>query len=306
MRNTAIILASVLTLAGCGTGKTSGDSTAETQPRTAVTLTHAAYGHITKTLTFQARTAYLDKSSAASPISGFITKTYVQQGMRIGPGQPLYDIESKERHATGDGGLITIKAMHRGIVLDVLQQTGSYVAEGTVLCTTAESESLIFVMNIPYEQRGYIKEGSRCIMELPDGTKLAATVMQPLATMNTASQSEQIIASAKSGFLPEGLNVNAVFTLRNTNSSESMILPAGAVQSDESIKKHWVMKLAADNTAVKVPVEVTGRSTSEIEVISSDITPQDDIILEGSYGLEDGAAVCVKESVSITGQEESL
>lgn len=273
---------------------------AETQPRTAVTLTHAAYGHITKTLTFQARTAYLDKSSAASPISGFITKTYVQQGMRIGPGQPLYDIESKERHATGDGGLITIKAMHRGIVLDVLQQTGSYVAEGTVLCTTAESESLIFVMNIPYEQRGYIKEGSRCIMELPDGTKLAATVMQPLATMNTASQSEQIIATAKSGFLPEGLNVNAVFTLRNTNSSESMILPTDAVQSDESLTSHWVMKLSADSTAVKVPVKVTGCSSSEIEFISADLSTEDDIILEGSYGLEDGAAV------SITGQEESL
>ena len=37
-----------------------------------------------------------------------------------------------------------------------------------------------------------------------------------------------------------------------------MILPQNAIQSNEMLTEHWVMKLANDSTAVKVPIQ-TGK-----------------------------------------------
>ena len=79
-----------------------------------------------------------------------------------------------------------------------------------------------------------------------------------------------------------------------------MMLPKSAVQSDETLTEHWVMKLADDNTAVRVPVEVGNSNASEIEIKSDALSPQDRIILTGGYGLEDGAKVVVtKEEAAL-------
>ena len=201
---------------------------------------------------------------------------------------------------SGNRTAIPIQAERDGIVLDVQQQAGSYITEGAVLCSVAEAGSLIFEINVPYEQRRYAYSGNKCMLELPDGTRLTATVHAPLATMNTVSQSERVIARAKAPFLPEGMNVKAVFTESGSFSDKGMILPKSAVQSDETLTEHWVMKLADDSTAVKVPVEVGNSNASEIEIKSAALSPQDWIILTGGYGLEDGAKVVVtKEEAAL-------
>ncbi len=99
---------------------------------------------------------------------------------------------------------IEIKAERNGIVTDAQAQTGSYAPEGTALCILADAGSLVFEINVPYEQREHAKPGSRFIMELPDGTRLTATVQSPLVTMNTASQSERVVAIADAPFFPKG------------------------------------------------------------------------------------------------------
>ena len=109
--------------------------------------------------------------------------------------------------------------------------------------------------------------------------------------MDIASQSEQIIARAKASFLPEGLNVKALFTTNSTSASKDMVLPKSAVQSDETLTEHWIMKLSADSTAVKVPVEVVRSNAAEVEIKSGTVSLQDNIILTGGYGLEEGARV---------------
>ena len=152
----------------------------------------------------------------------------------------------------------------------------------------------MFEINVPYEQQRYAYSGSKCMLELPDGTRLAATVHAPLATMNTVSQSERVIARAKAPFLPEGMNLKAIFA-ENNASSKGMILSKSAVQSDETLTEHWVMKLADDSTAVRVPVEIGNSNVSEIEIKSTTLSPQDLIILTGGYGLEEGAKVVVTQ-----------
>ena len=301
MKYQIVLLLLIVSLGGCGQRGTSNGNMQEEKPGTAVTLTHTAFGKIEKEIILSATTMYQNKSVVSAPIPAFITEVLVQPGSRVKAGDVLYRIESKEQHALGNGNhaVIPIKVERDGIVLDVQQQAGSYVTEGAVLCSVAEAGSLVFEINVPYEQQRYAHSGSKCMLELPDGTRLTATVHAPLATMNTVSQSERVIARAKTPFLPEGMNVKAVFT-ENDSSSKGLILPKSAVQSDETLTKHWVMKLADNGTAVRVPIEVGNSNASEIEIKSDALSPQDRIILTGGYGLEDGAKVVVtKEEAAL-------
>lgn len=301
MKYQIILLSLIVSLSGCGQREASNGNIREEEPKTAVTLTHAAFGRIEKEIIFSATTVYQNKSVVGAPIPAFITEALVRPGSRVKAGETLYRIESKEQHALGNGShaVIPIKAERDGIVLDVQQQAGSYVTEGTVLCSVAEIESLVFEIHVPYEQQRYAHSGSKCMLELPDGTRLAATVHTSLATMNTVSQSERVIARAKAPFLPEGMNVKAVFSVSDS-SSERMILPKSTVQSNETLTEYWVMKLADDSTAVRVPVAIGNSNASEIEIESDALSPQDCIILTGGYGLEDGAKVVVtKEEAAL-------
>lgn len=301
MKYQIILLSLIVSLSGCGQREASNGNIREEEPKTAVTLTHAAFGRIEKEIIFSATTVYQNKSVVGAPIPAFITEALVRPGSRVKAGETLYRIESKEQHALGNGShaVIPIKAERDGIVLDVQQQAGSYVTEGTVLCSVAEIESLVFEIHVPYEQQRYAHSGSKCMLELPDGTRLAATVHTSLATMNTVSQSERVIARAKAPFLPECMNVKAVFSVSDS-SSERMILPKSTVQSNETLTEYWVMKLADDSTAVRVPVAIGNSNASEIEIESDALSPQDRIILTGGYGLEDGAKVVVtKEEAAL-------
>ena len=288
---TNIILCTVLfCLTACG-GQT--ENQAQTEPATEVTLTHPVCGCIPQETVLTATTAYQSKMTITAPIPSYIMETRVKPGTRVRAGQLLYRLQSKEQHALGSGERpIEIKAEHGGIVLDVQAQTGSYAPEGTVLCTLADTGSLAFEINVPYEQRSYAKAGNHCMLELPDGTRLSATVQSPLAEMNTASQSARVVATADAPFLPEGMNVKAIFTSRSILEGTTL-LPKSAVQSDETLTEHWVMRLATDSTAARVPVSIGGSTADSIEILSPSLSPEDRIIATGGYGLEDKARVTV-------------
>lgn len=75
----------------------------------------------------------------------------------------------------------------------------------------------MFEINVPYEQLEPVQGGSRCILELPDWKRLRAAMQATLATMDEVSQSEEIVATAADApFLPEGMNVKAVFISGST------------------------------------------------------------------------------------------
>ena len=301
MKYQIALLSFILIFDGCGKRSTSNENIQEKKSQTAVTLTHAVLGKIEKKMMLSATTVYQNKSVVTTPIPAFISKIFVQPGTRVKSGQILCQMESKEQHALGNDRhtFIPIKAGCDGIVLDVQQQAGNYVIEGTIICTIAETSSLAFEINVPYEKQQYTRDGSKCVLELPDKTQLQATIHAPLAEMNTASQSERVIAQAKSPFLPEGMNVKAIFTIGH--STENMlILPKSAVQSDETLTRYWVMKLSSDSTVAKVPVEIGNSNISEIEIKSTILSPQDNIVLTGGYGLEDGM------KITITKEEETL
>lgn len=282
-----------LTLGGCQ-GKDASQSE-DTEPRacTSVTLTRGTRGHLEQYTSLEATTVYRRKVAVCSPISAYVTESYVQTGSRVEAGQVLYRLESREHRALGDeatDGLVAVKATGAGIVTETTVQAGGYATEGTALCTIAQTSSLVFEISIPYEQQGLARRGTRLTLELPDGRRVPATVDRPLATMDIYSQSERVTARGNVSFLPEGLSVKALFPVK-ASTAGGIVLPKEAVQSDESMEHFWVMCLKDDSTAMRVPVSVTATNGRETEVTSERLSERDRVILGGGYGLEDGARV---------------
>lgn len=284
----------LIILGGCGRQGSRPENAQEKAPRTAVTIVSPVLGKIDCETVLPAVTAYQNKASVSSSVPAFVDRVLVVAGSRVTAGQDIFIMQSKESRALGDEARIPVKAAMNGIVLEVSRQTGDYVAEGALLCTVAETSSLVFEINVPAERMTEIGGKSNCIIELPDGTRLKAKALSSLIQMNTESQSVKLIAKAHDiPFLPEGLNVNAIFM--DNRKEEALVLPRAAVQSDEALTEYWVMKLRDDSTAVKVPVRVGNSSETSVEVTSENLSVEDRIVLTGGYGLADGALVEIVE-----------
>lgn len=286
-----------LGLASCGNGGALEEQTQEAAARATVEVAHGVAGHLERTATFIATTRYTRRSALTSPMAGFVVDALATSGTRVSPGQTLFRIESKERRAVGcdtDEGIVDIKAEAEGIVLGVSLSKGDYAAEGAALCSIAELGSLVFDISVPFELRRSARTGDRCAIELPDGERLRATVRSYQATVVQASQSELLTAVAEgTAWLPEGLRAKAIFRMADDDGGTGLIVPQSAVQSDEAMTTHWVLRLAQGGMARKVAVRVACRTASEIEVEADSLSAADELIVTGGYGLEDGDEVTV-------------
>ncbi len=295
MKKIAILALSAVLLMSCG-GKTRQDDEQEQPHVTDVSVVHVSYGHIDKQIELTAVTTFLKKSMVTAPVASFISACYVQPGSVVHRGQLLYRLESKEREALGGDvmaknmGVNHIKATTAGVVTEVLQQTGGYVTEGSTLCSIANTNSMVFEVEVPTEDMKYARPGTVCLIALPDGRELSAVLSTPLATMDVNAQVQQIPARAKTSFLPEGLRAKALLRV-SSNKQNSQLLPKSAIQSDDNMTSFWIMAVSDNGTAKKIPVTIGNSNNIETEILSPRLSPADRITTTGSYQLQDGDKV---------------
>jgi hypothetical protein len=283
--------------------------TAETiapKVRVPVEVISIHYGSVSNNLDLFATTVYLKRNVVTTPLPGFITRVNAHLGERVTRGQLLYELETKERRALGGNplpgdtamsnfGLIRVIAPTSGIVSTLdKQQPGDYVTEGVQLCVVAESGSLNFQVNVPYEYIQFARSGKSCRITLPDNSVLQAVFTTPLSNMNPAAQTQIVLAkSVDNLFLPENMVVK-VSTGKGAEARRQVLLKA-CVLSDEMMREFWVMKLLDDSTAVKTLISIGNKNKEEIEVLSPQFNPGDKIISVGNYGLPDTASVTIRK-----------
>lgn len=299
--NFSIVLS--LVLASCGS-KTETQSEKTATPKTPVEVVSISSGSINDELTLFGTTIYLKRNLVTAPIPAFITQVNVKLGDRVSKGDVLYVLQSKESRALGTDvskidsslqnfGIIKVTASATGIISTLdKQQSGDYVLEGTQLCTIAESNDLVFQVNVPYEFTAYTKTGNTCTLILPDNTQHSATFTKALTAMNVTAQTQTILAKCSENlFLPENMMVKVAISKGTQNKKQ--VLPKYCVLSDEMMKEFWVMKLINDSTAIKIPVIVGNKNSERIEVLSPQFSITDKIISNGNYGLPDTALVSI-------------
>jgi hypothetical protein len=272
--------------------------TEEESPVVSVKTTLVKTGDIESSISLNGKTTYLKKNTIISPISGYVVKMNIRFGDRVSKSDILFEIQTKENKALensgtieGNTGVIKVPASSDGIVNDLnISGTGFYISEGGSLCTITEYDDLMVLVNVPYEYNSVVNAGTLCKITLADKSVFNGTVYRKMPTMNELSQTQNVFIKPSAGReLPENLNLTVTFiTAKHTGS---LLVPKEAVMTNETQDQFWIMKMADDTLAIKVPVQTGIGNDSIVEVVSSVLKKDDLTISEGAYGLSDSTVV---------------
>ena len=267
---------------------------------TPVTVTSVSTGTISKVINLTATSSYLKKNTVKSTATGYITKISCNIGEYVKAGSPLYSVKTKEADALSNfsktnpdfafNGELTIKAPTSGIISEVNKQENDYVADGDQLCVIAEQSSLVFLLNVPFEQNKHAAIGTNCEILLPDSTRIPGTITSKLSAIDAVSQTQSFVVKPHTNsLLPE--NLTASVQISESTKSNTQIAEKNCVLTDETMENYWVMKLINDSTAVKIPVKTGIVTDNQIEILSPQFNKPDRLINSGHYGLPDTALV---------------
>ena len=292
-------LIALLTLIGC-TSKPAEE--AATKVTTPVTVTSVTTGSISKVIQLTATSSYLKKNTVKSTVTGYVTKIACNIGEYVKAGNPLYLVRTKEADALSNfsksnpefafNGELTIKAPTSGVISEVNKQANDYIADGDQLCVIAEQSSLVFLLNVPFEQNKHASMGTRCEILLPDSTRIQGTITSKLSALDAVSQTQSfVIKPNTTAQLPE--NLTAFVQLSESTRANTQIADKSCVLSDETMENYWVMKLINDSMAVKVAVKPGIVTDTQIEILSPLFNKTDRLINSGHYGLPDTARITI-------------
>ena len=296
---TIVHLIVLLALTGCQTNSkpVEEESSKVTTPVTVISITT---GSISKVIKLTATSSYLRKNTVKSTTNGYITKISCNIGEYVKAGSPLYSVKTKEADALSNysktnpeftfNGELTIKAPSSGIISEVTKQANDYVADGDQLCIIADQSSLVFLLNVPFEQNKHAATGTKCEILLPDSTRIQGTIISKLSAIDVVSQTQSFIIKPNTNKqLPE--NLTALVQLNESTNVHTQVTDKNCVLTDETMENFWVMKLINDSTAVKIPVETGIVTDKQVEIISPLFDKSDRLINTGNYGLPDTALV---------------
>ena len=271
---------------------------------TPVTVTTVSNSPLNDSIELNAVSAFLQKSYVKANANGYLQSNNAYPGQYVEAGQTLFTLKTKEAQSIGNAirqldstlqfsGVNTIRAGQHGYITQLDHQSGDYVQDGEQLAVISDRNSFVFLLNLPYELRPAVLGKKTVSLILPDGVRLAGTIGAVMPSVDSASQTQNIVIRVNNGAaIPE--NLIAKVRILRMSRPRAQSLPKAALLTDETEANFWVMKMIDSTTAVKVPVK-TGLETSDrVEVLSPVFAPGDKILVTGNYGLPDTAKVKVQ------------
>ncbi|HEY5325481.1 MAG TPA: HlyD family efflux transporter periplasmic adaptor subunit [Mucilaginibacter sp.] len=302
-RNTQIyfIMGLALLLFSCQSKNKGGDDDTSPPSQTPVTVTTVDSSALTDYVDLNATSTTLQKNYVKSNAIGYVQEVNAQLGQNVSKGQVLFTIKTKEAQTIGNSinvldttfkfsGVNKIKASAPGYISQLSHQKGDYVQDGEQLAVISDRSSFVFLMQLPYELRQYVKTGQNVNLTLPGGIKIAGTVKLFMPTVDTVAQTQGVVIQINQGMqIPENLVAKARIVKSSKNNAQS--LPKSAILANETQTEFWVVKLINPSTAVKVPVKEGIQSGDRVEILSPKFSAKDKIVISGNYGLPDTAKV---------------
>ena len=273
-----------------------------TEVKTPVTVVSVENKPVVSTIELPAVATFMNKNVIRATAAGTIEKIFIAPGEHVSDGQLLFTIRTREAMALDKKtmadtslifkGLININSHREGVINSVSYQKGDFVQEGDEMAVVSEQQSLVFIMDVPFELDKYIEKNRNCRIILPDNRQISGTIVRKLAEMDMQSQTmKYVINPSSSDRLPGNLIANV--SLVKSSNNNAMVLPKQAVLGNETQTDFWVMKLINDSTAVKINISKGFENNEEVEITSPFFLPSDRIILTGNYGLPDTARILI-------------
>ncbi|HUB62614.1 MAG TPA: HlyD family efflux transporter periplasmic adaptor subunit [Puia sp.] len=282
-------------------GADAADSADAGTPVTVTTVTNAPFND---SIELNAVSAFLQKSYVKANANGYLQTSDAYPGKYVEAGQPLFTLKTKEAQSIGNAidrldtslrftGVNTIRANQHGYITELNHQPGDYVQDGEQLAVISDRNSFVFLLSLPYELRPAILGKHAASLLLPDGTRLQGTIGPVMPTVDSASQTQNVVIRVNTNTaIPE--NLIAKVRILRTARPRAQSLPRSALLTDETESNFWVMKLLDSTTAVKVPVKKGVETADRVEILSPVFDPDDRILVTGNYGLPDTAKVKVE------------
>jgi multidrug efflux pump subunit AcrA (membrane-fusion protein) len=298
------ILGITLFLFACGgKDKKEADDADNSKAQTPVTVTTINDSTMTDYINLNAISAFLQKNYVKANANGYIHEVNTKMGQYVNKGQVLFTIKTKEAQAIGNSinildttfkfsGVNKIRASEHGYITALTHQTGDYVQDGEQLAVISDRSSFVFLMQMPYEMRAFVKGNQAVQIMLPDGEKLNGHIASFMPTVDTLAQTQAVAVKINSD---KQILENLVAKVRmiKSQTANTASLPKSAILSNETQTDFWVMKLINPTTAIKVPVKKGVESGDRVEILSPKFSATDKIIINGNYGLPDTAKVKV-------------
>jgi len=296
-----IITGVSLLLFSCQSKDKAADDDAKVVSQTPVTVTTVDSSALTDYIDLNATSTTLQKSIVKSNATGYIQQVNAQLGHNVSRGEVLFTIKTKEAQTIGNSinvldttfkfsGINKIKASASGYISQISHQAGDYVQDGEALAVISDRSSFVFLMQLPYELKQYVRNGQNVDLTLPGGTKITGNVISFMPSVDTVAQTQGVVIRINSGQqIPENLVAKARIVKSAKSNTQS--LPKSAILSNETQTDFWVMKLINETTAIKVPVKEGIQSGDRVEILSPKFSAKDKIIVSGNYGLTDTAKV---------------
>jgi multidrug efflux pump subunit AcrA (membrane-fusion protein) len=273
-----------------------------TEVKTPVAIVPVTFKPVSSTVTLPAVATFMNKNIIRATTTGTIEKILIAPGEFISNDQLLFTLKTREamaldRKSQIDSslsfkGVINIVSHQEGVINSISYQKGDFVQEGDELAVVSEQNSLVFIMDVPFELDKYVERNRNCRVILPDGRDIYANISRKLPDMDIQSQTIRYVVKPLS---PDRLpgNLIASVNLIKSRNENAMVVPKKAVLGNETQTEFWVMKLINDSTAIKVDVSKGFENNDEIEITKPEFLPTDRIILTGNYGLPDTARITI-------------
>jgi multidrug efflux pump subunit AcrA (membrane-fusion protein) len=298
-------LIAALMVVSCNNGK---ESTGEkpSEGRVPVTVTHALVQAMSETVDLNATSTFLLKTFIKSNINGFLQQVNVQIGEKIKKGSKMFVVKSKESQNIGNtiisvdsslhfSGLVAILSPGDGYVTQLNYREGDYIQDGETLAAISDANSLVFMLEIPYELKQFLPNNKNVEVVLPDGQNLSGTIESSMPVVDASSQTLSYIVRVQYQTpIPENLIATVKFVKKTKQKAVS--IPKDAILTNEVQSEFWIMKLIDSTTAVKVLVEKGIETCNQVEIVSPILSKYDLILLKGNYGLPDTAKVFVENA----------
>ena len=296
-----LILSAAVILPCC---KNSGSKSAENkiEARTPVTIVSVSDKSISETIDLSAVSVFMNKNIIRSATTGTIEDISVTPGDFVSRNQLLFTARTREAMAvqntqSGDSslnfkGIIKIFSPKEGIISSISHQSGDFVQDGDELAVIAEQNSLVFILEVPFEFKSLIEKRNTCSLKLPDNSVITGIIKGKLPEMNVQAQTiSYLVKPVTSSRLPQNLIAEA--SIIKNSKGNAAVLPKPAVLGNEALTEFWVMKLVNDSMAVKVIVKKGIETNNEVEIADPLFLPSDRVILTGNYGLPDTASIII-------------
>ena len=285
--------------------KTHNDGKTETQSegKVPVTTTQPEISAIVDSVELNATSSFTLKTFVKSNTNGYIQDVKVQLGDKISKGNAMFIVRSKEAENIGNtiskvdtslkfSGLINIFSSSNGYITKLDYQAGDYVQDGETMAEISDVNSLVFILELPYELKPFLVKNKSLVLRLPDGQKLIGTITKSMPVVDPVSQTQNyVVKVSEVNAIPENLVAKVSFMKSKKYSAIS--LPKGAIVTNESQNEFWIMKMTDSITAIKVVVTKGIETFDRVEILSPKLKPSDIILLTGNYGLPDTAKVTI-------------